>query len=117
MHYLIGISFFSLIFFQLFRSNSETGSHVGTAVDPPPRPQIDDPFLQLQNSWTSTLQGMAVEAKNGTLTSVVATNEFVAFNLQFMAAEKGPQPRQKRRKSESGVSTKLNRALALFKFL
>ena len=108
MHYLIDISCFSLIFFLLFRSNSETGSHVGTAVDPPPRPQIDDPFLQLQNSWTSTLQGMAVEAKNGTLTSLVATNELVAFNLQFLAAEKGPQSGKKRRKSESAVSANLS---------
>lgn len=81
---------------------------------PPPRtrgqpsteePIIEDPHIQLENAWTSTLSDMAVDAKNGTLSSRTLTNELVSMNLQFMAQEKGPKPAQQRRLEVNGVST------------
>ena len=81
---------------------------------PPPRtrgqpsteePIIEDPHIQLENAWTSTLSDMAVDAKNGTLSSSTLTNELVSMNLQFMAQEKGPKPAHQRRLEVNGVST------------
>ena len=81
---------------------------------PPPRtrgqpsteePIIEDPHIQLENAWTSTLSDMAVDAKNGTLSSRTLTNELVSMNLQFMAQERGPKPAQQRRLEVNGVST------------
>ena len=81
---------------------------------PPPRtrgqpsteePIIEDPHIQLENAWTSTLSDLAVDAKNGTLNSTTLSNELVSLNLQFMAQEKGPKPAQQRRLEVNGVST------------
>ena len=65
---------------------------------------IEDPQIQLENAWTSTLSDLAVDAKNGTLSSNTLTNELVSLNLQFMAQEKGPKPAQQRRLEVNGVS-------------
>ena len=67
------------------------------------RPPIENPEM-LANAWITSLSDMAVEAKNGTLTSQVLSNEMVAFKLQFAAMEKGPKSGQKRRNSASAVS-------------
>ena len=81
---------------------------------PPPRtrgqpsteePIIEDPHIQLENAWTSTLSDLAVDAKNGTLSSNTLTNELVSLNLQFMAQEKGPKPAPQRRMAVNGVGT------------
>ena len=81
---------------------------------PPPRTRgqppdeeanIEDPQIQLENAWTSTLSDLAVDAKNGTLSSNTLTNELVSLNLQFIAQEKGPKPAQQRRLEVNGVST------------
>ena len=88
----------------------------GSLRDSPPPPRtrgqppteeanIEDPQIQLENAWTSTLSDLAVDAKNGTLSSNTLTNELVSLNLQFMAQEKGPKPAQQRRLEVNGVST------------
>ena len=59
----------------------------------------------LANAWTTSLSDMAVEAKNGTLTSQVLLNELASFNLKFMAMEKGPISAKQIRKSANAVST------------
>jgi len=92
----------------LYRSPTPAGSINGPEDHQPP-PPIVDPLVELQNSWTTTMKEMAVEAKEGRLTSQALTFEFVAHNLQFMAMEKGPtKPGQKRKKPASAVSANCN---------
>ena len=98
------------------RNSTPRGSPTrGFLRDSPPPPHnrgqppteeanIEDPQIQLENAWTSTLSDMAVDAKNGTLSSRTLTNELVSMNLQFMAQEKGPKPAQQRRLEVNGVS-------------